>query len=358
MKFVKPLLIFSMIISANYANAQDEPAKQSAGAVVEGKNVSVAVMQKQLKALEAELEKVQAEAVRHAQQLQSQEQALAKRDEVITQAKQQALQARKQVEQAKQVAEDSVREAELAIAKALAEAVQAKASQELGIGQYKALLQLAEKKQGPEHAYSQQLKMQLMKLETELAAISQQYGPGHPKVQQTKEQAKMLAAQLKKIKPEATVVFGQPNKFMESPVANLKAIEEALAKVHWQNLRTNPEAAEELRARIADESVKAQLSALNESRMEAERVRSLYERQIVSRGEVAAKENAVAMQLRRTQEMLEMQKRLLSAENVARTPVVAARNINAGGSIDRFERLEQKLDKIASLLEKLIGAEE
>jgi hypothetical protein len=43
MKSVKSLLVFSMIISACHANAQEEPEKPAAENVVEGKPVSAAV---------------------------------------------------------------------------------------------------------------------------------------------------------------------------------------------------------------------------------------------------------------------------------------------------------------------------
>lgn len=350
MKFIKLMLMFSMAISASFANAQDEPAQESVDAVVDGRRSSTEVMAKQLKTLKAELEKVQAEAVRHAQLLQQKERALAEREAQIASAKKQASLAQQQYERAREAAAESMLRAD----KAMAEAEQAKVSQELGIGQYKALLQLVEKKQGPEHAYSRQLRTELMNLERELATISQQYGPGHPKVRLVKEQARVLAAQLEKTKPKATVVSGKATQLQESSVANLNAIKEALAEVEGQDLRTNPEAAEKLRARIADQTVKAQLSALNETRLEAERMRSLYEKQFVSRGELAAKENAVAMQLQRTQEMLEMQKRLLNAQELAGNTVAVGRLFQPSTTEERLGRLEEKVDRIAGLLEKML----
>lgn len=350
MKFVKLLLIISIVGSVSLANAQEEPAKSSEKpVVVEGKPLSV---KQQLKVLQVELQKVQAEAVLRAQQLKEKEQILAQREKMMAEAKRQEMLAREQAQQAAKVAEDRVKEAQLAAAKAMAEAMETKVSQELQIGQYQALLQLVEKKQGPEHAYSQQLKYRLMQLESELAEISQKYGPRHPKVQQVKEKAKLLEAQLAKLKPEATNVSGKAVQLKKGAVADINAIEKALAEARM--MQNDSEAVETLRGQIGEDVWKAQLARLNESSAAAARARELYKKNIMSRQEMAERENAVAMQLRRTEEMLEMQKRVLSAEYVAEGADAMGRYIQADQSGERFDRLEQKLDKIASLLEKMI----
>ena len=354
MKFMKLLLAISIVSSAATANAQDKPAKQSADVVVEGKNASVVVLEKQLKTLQAELEKVRAEAVLRAQQLQAKEQALAEGEKQIASVRRDALLAHEQFERAQKAAAESMMQAD----KAKAEAEKARLSQELGIGQFKAMLQLVEKKQGPEHAYSQQLKVQLMKLESELARMSQEYGPQHPKVVQTKKEVEAVQSQLQKVDPEVTTGSDKLSPRRDNSAGKVTNLGELIAEAEMNNFLTNPEKMAKLQGRIADETVKAQLSALNASRAAAERVRALYEQQLVSRQELAEQDNAVAMQLRRTQEMLEMQKRLLSAENVARSPVVAGRNVKADNSAERFDRLEQKLDRIASLLEKLVETKE
>lgn len=359
-KLVKLLVAVCISGSATHVTGQDKPAEQPE-VVVEGSNVAVEELKQQLKSVRAELEKVTAQAALRAQQLEAKERALVEHERQIATVKQEARLAEEQIKSAKKAAAESMMQAEKArveAEKAKVEAAKALLTQELGISQYKAMLQYVEKKQGPEHAYSQQLKVQLMQLENELATMSQQYGPGHPKVQQAKEKAKILKTQLEKAKPQDPIVSGKAAQLKEDAFVNLNAIEQAIAEAQGKNLRNDPEAVEKLRGQIADEAVKAQLSALNESRLAAERARALYSQSIVSRKELAEQDNAVAMQLRRTQEMLEMQKRLLSAQNVANVAVVTERNVKPDNSAERFDRLEQKLDKIASLLEKLVDVKE
>lgn len=349
MKIVKLLLIFSIMGAATGVTAQ-EKAAEKLNVIVEGKIASVEVLKKQLGALRAELEKATAKADAHAEQLKAKELVLVEYEEQITAAKRQATLAEQQAAKAKKAAQQSLMRAD----KALAEAEHAKVSQELGIGQYKALLQLVEQKQGPEHAYSQRLKAELMDLEAELAVLSQQFGPMHPKVQQVKDKAKVLESQLHKASPQVKSVTGRATELKKRSAVELKAVEKALSHAHQLNLRADPAAAEKLRTQIADATMKAQLSALNESRKAAEQTRALYEKQFASRRELAEQESAVAMQLQRTQEMLEMQKRLLSAEKVAEKAVVTGRLIKLDKTEEHFDRLEQKLDKIGALLEKLI----
>lgn len=360
MKFMKLLLAISIVSSAPSVKAQDEPAEKS-DVVIEGKHVAVEVLEKQLQTLQAELEKARAEAVLRAEQLQAKERALVEHEKQMAGIKREAEMAEKQIERARKAAEESmlqVEKAKMEAEKAKMEAEKARLTQELGIEQYKAMLQLVEKKQGPDHAYSQQLKAKLTALEQELAAMSKKLGSQHPHVVQTRKRLESMQLQMKDPGPSDLVVSGKAQQVEDKAQAALSAVEAVLAGAKGVNLATNPEAAEKLRARIADETVKAQLSALAESRAAAERTRALYEQQLVSRKELAEQENAVALQLRRTQEMLEMQKRLLSAENLSGNAVVMGHYIKPDSSAERFDRLEQKLDKIASLLEKLVEAKE
>ncbi len=366
-KFIRLILAISIVSSATSVTAQDKPAEQPE-VVVEGSNDAVVELKQQLQSVRAELEKVTAQAAlraqqleANAQQLEAKQRALVEQERQIAAVKQEARLAEEQIKSAQKAAAESMMQAEKArveAEKAKVEAAKALLTQELGIPQYKAMLHYVENKQGPEHAYSQQLKLQLMELEQELAKMSQQLGPQHPKVVQTMQQLKDVRSQLKKVdaKPGVPVVLG--HRLSGSAVGNSAADEKSNVVVEGRNLLADPEAMEKLRDQIADEAMQAQLSALDESRAAAERARQLYEQQLVSRRELAEQEGAVALQLRRTQEMLEMQKRLLSAQNVANVAVVAGHRIKPENTEERFDRLEQKLDKIASLLEKLVETKE
>lgn len=337
MKSIGLLLTFSIFVSANCVNAQDKPTKNSKeDVVVEKELAAVKEQEAQLQKLQQELQQANAEVAARATQLQAMKKVLAAQKKQAEAAQQQVAVAHQQAQKQRKLAEESLLQAD----KAMAEAQHAKRSQELGIHQYKALLEFAEKRQGPEHAYSQALRAQLNSLEMELARMSAEYGPGHPKVAQAKQQIEMVQSQLKKMNPEANNVSREVALLKEDAAANTKALQANLERAHADALSADPEAAEKLRAQVA---------ALNEA---------WHRAAVGTRRELAAKENVELLQLRRTQELLEMQKRLLSAQNVAKNPVVRGRSVEPVNTAERFDRLEQKLDRIASLLEELVDRKE
>lgn len=333
MKSIGLLLTFSMLVSASCVNAQDQPAKNPENnVVVEGKHASITQQKQKLLELQKKLAQANAQVAARAEQLQALEQALVAQKKQAEVALKQAALANQQAQTQRKRAEESL----VRVDQAMAEAQQAKQSQE--IGQYKALLHLAERKQGPEHAYSQAVRTQLNSLEVELAQMSKVLGPSHPKVAQTKQKIEAVQSQLKKMTPEALNISKEVAILKERTASNRSEIQKRIETARAKAIN-RPETAEKLQSQVAE---------LFETWQRAN---------IGTRLELAAKENAELLQRRRTQELLEMQNRLLSAQNVAKNPVVRG-YYKPANTDERFKRLELKLDKIASLLEKLVDAKE
>ena len=256
-KFIRLILAISIVSSATSVTAQDKPADPPE-VVVEGSQDAVGELKQQLKSVRAELEKVttlaalraqQLEA--NAQQLEAKQRAMMEQERQIAAVKQEARLAEEQIKNAQKAAAESMMQAE----KARVDAEKARLTQELGIAQYKAMLQYVEKKQGPNHAYSQQLKAQLMELEQSLAEMSLQFGPQHPNVVQRRKKVEAVHQQLRKVDPASTAPAEHEQQIKARSSANVQTLEKALAEAKMIEQTRNPEALEKLRSQIADETV-------------------------------------------------------------------------------------------------------
>ena len=99
--------------------------------------------------------------------------------------------------------------------------------------------------------------------------MSEQFGPQHPNVVQTRKKVEAVHQQLRKVDPASTATAEHEQQIKARSSANVQTLEKALAEAKMIEQTRNPEALEKLRSQIADETVKAQLSALAESRAAA-----------------------------------------------------------------------------------------
>ncbi len=216
------------------------------------------------------------------------------------------------------------------------------------------MLKSVQAKQGSEHAYAQTLRKVLsdeyVRLQAELNRSASLYGAKHPRILALRKQVEALAAHAAELKNAQS---------KQRSKANVRKMQhDDMVAAHKQKLA----ALKELAAVIQKSEYKQQLEGY---KLEVEKERADLE----TRMKLVEKGNArkEAAQSTRLKQMLEMEERLKRAESLlsrGRDAFMVPGDAGAGpdgvavGSSkatgQRFDRLEQKLDKIASLLEKMI----
>lgn len=216
------------------------------------------------------------------------------------------------------------------------------------------MLKSVQAKQGSEHAYAQTLRKVLsdryVQLQAELNRSASLYGAKHPRVLALRKQVEALDAQAAELKNAQS---------KQRSKANVRKMQDDdMVAAHKQKLA----ALKELAAVIQNSEYKQQLEGYK-LKVEKERADLETRMKLVEKGN-ARKE---AAQSTRLKQMLEMEERLKRAESLlsrGRDAFMVPGDAGAGpdrvavgaskATGQRFDRLEQKLDKIASLLEKMI----
>lgn len=237
------------------------------------------------------------------------------------------------------------------------------------------MLAAVESRVGKEHAYAASLRKQLMAQAADLqaagATLAAQYGPKHPKVLHLKEQIEAikrkadvysdpaegqrdvmdrLRAELSKTRKD----YGSNHSRVKQLAEQLKALEHDLADKQKGEYKRQMEdrmtALRDLELQIAESVHREQLGGYRE-KMARER------EELQAKLKLTEKQRSKDLQEKRTQEMLLMQERLARATALAQGAGNQASAVqdSAMKMLDkRMGKVEQKLDRIADLLEKLL----
>lgn len=298
----------------------------------------------QKKSLEAEIQKLQSQLEQSRAQYEALQAELSNREKAIRDTQVKAQQSQdKALHRLKQVQE--------ALNRAQIEKAEAKLNSKQQVAD---LLKSVESTQGRHHAYANAIRDQLsaetVRLQAELARSTAAYGPKHPRVQELMQKLNAMKAELAVVLP--------PDKDADQ-AKRLK--EQGALKNRLAYLRK----AEEALKGDYEGHLKKYMSQIAQDRAKLE-----------TKLKLAEKEAIATLQDQRTSELIEMQNRLKrSLELVSRdyylhttgaasdaaqakAKTKAADVAENQATNKRFDRLEQKLDRIAALLEKLVGRQE
>lgn len=265
-------------------------------------------------------------------------------------------------------AKEKAREYQQVVAAKTAEAqVRAEKQMQAQLAQLKDMLAAVESRVGKEHAYAASLRQQTAELQATLQISAQKYGPKHPKVLAMKKQLAVVKNTMER----------EVNKARREELDKASAeLEEAKQKLGPRHPRVKAMEAEvkalsgkPLSAGDLKDQLASRMNALRE--LEKQMAASVYKGQFEEYRKLAAREReeveaklkltekdrSKALQDKRTQEMLLMQDRLARATQLAEGAANRARvgQDAAMKMLDkRMGQVEQKLDRIANLLEKLL----
>ena len=286
-------------------------------------------------------------------QLRDAQESLAAAQKELANREKEIAKATKKVDNAKEIAREKANQA----LKQLGDVVQAQVAEgqlaRQHVLQLSDMLKSVEAKQGSEHAYAQTLRKVLsekyVRLQAELNRSANLYGAKHPRIIALRKQVEAL---------EARVAEQRNAQSKQLSKANARKMHhDDMVAAHEQKLA----ALKELAAAIQKSAYKKQLEAY---KFEIEKERAFLEtRMKLAENGNSRKEIAQSTRLK---QMLEMEERLKRAESLSRERDAFMVPGDTGAGPDgvavgpskatekRFDRLEQKLDKIASLLEKMI----